>query len=66
MAVEVQVPKLGLTMRQGTLARWLASDGQAVTDGDALFELTTDKVQTEITAEGEGVLHWAVSEGTVL
>ncbi|HSS09785.1 MAG TPA: 2-oxo acid dehydrogenase subunit E2, partial [Acidimicrobiales bacterium] len=66
MPVEIQIPKLGLTMREATVACWLASDGQLVTVGDALLELTTDKVQTEIVAEGAGILHQAVTAGTLL
>jgi pyruvate/2-oxoglutarate dehydrogenase complex dihydrolipoamide acyltransferase (E2) component len=66
MPVEIQIPKLGLTMREATVACWLASDGQLVTVGDAVLELTTDKVQTEIVAEGAGILHQAVTAGTLL
>jgi pyruvate/2-oxoglutarate dehydrogenase complex dihydrolipoamide acyltransferase (E2) component len=64
--VEIQIPKLGLTMREATVAAWLASEGEQVTVGDAVLELTTDKVQTEIAAEGAGILHQAVSAGTLL
>jgi pyruvate/2-oxoglutarate dehydrogenase complex dihydrolipoamide acyltransferase (E2) component len=64
--VEIQIPKLGLTMREATVACWLASDGQLVAVGDAVLELTTDKVQTEIVAEGAGILHHAVTAGAVL
>jgi pyruvate/2-oxoglutarate dehydrogenase complex dihydrolipoamide acyltransferase (E2) component len=64
--VEIQIPKLGLTMREATVACWLASNGQLITVGDAVLELTTDKVQTEIVAEGAGILHHAVTAGTLL
>jgi pyruvate/2-oxoglutarate dehydrogenase complex dihydrolipoamide acyltransferase (E2) component len=66
MPVEIQIPKLGLTMREATVACWLATEGQRVTVGDAVLELTTDKVQTEIVAEGAGILHQAVTAGTLL
>jgi pyruvate/2-oxoglutarate dehydrogenase complex dihydrolipoamide acyltransferase (E2) component len=66
MPLEIQIPKLGLTMREATVACWLATEGQRVTVGDAVLELTTDKVQTEIVAEGTGILHQAVTAGTLL
>lgn len=66
MPVDVQVPKLGLTMREGTVSRWVADDGAEVGVGDVLYLLTTDKVETEITAEAGGTLHHAVAEGTTL
>lgn len=66
MPVDVQVPKLGLTMREGTVSRWVADDGAEVGVGDVLYLLTTDKVETEITAEAGGTLRHAVPEGTTL
>jgi pyruvate dehydrogenase E2 component (dihydrolipoamide acetyltransferase) len=66
MATEVKIPKLGLTMEEGTVAEWLVPDGAAVTAGQLVYRLETDKVETEIEAEGGGVLHQLVAEGTTL
>lgn len=56
MAVEVKMPQLGLTMEEGTVARWLKQEGDAVKVGDVLLEITTDKLTSEVAAEAEGTL----------
>jgi pyruvate dehydrogenase E2 component (dihydrolipoamide acetyltransferase) len=56
MAVEVKLPRLGQGMESGTIVRWLKSEGEAVTKGEPLFELDTDKVTQEVEAETDGVL----------
>jgi pyruvate dehydrogenase E2 component (dihydrolipoamide acetyltransferase) len=66
MATEVKIPKLGLTMEEGTVAEWLVPEGGTVTTGQAVYRLETDKVETEVEAEGDGVLHQVVAEGTTL
>lgn len=57
MPVEVIMPKLGLTMAEGTIARWLKRVGDRVEPGEPLFEVQTDKVTMEVEAEVGGVLH---------
>ena len=56
MATEVIMPKLGLTMEQGTLGSWLAEEGQEVKKGDPLIEVVTDKLTMEVEAQKSGVL----------
>lgn len=56
MAVEVTMPKLGLTMTDGTVESWAKKEGDAVAIGDILFEVSTDKLTNEIEARNEGVL----------
>jgi pyruvate dehydrogenase E2 component (dihydrolipoamide acetyltransferase) len=56
MAVEVKLPRLGQGMESGTIVRWLKSEGEAVSKGEPLFELDTDKVTQEVEAETDGVL----------
>ncbi|PMR74780.1 dihydrolipoamide acetyltransferase family protein [Billgrantia endophytica] len=53
---ELLMPKLGLTMTEGTLAEWSISPGDSVRPGDLMFVVETDKVATDITAEAEGEL----------
>ncbi len=66
MATEVILPRLGQGMETGTIVRWLKSEGDPVTKGEALFELDTDKVTQEVEAEASGVLlRIAVAEGEV-
>ncbi|MER5220140.1 2-oxo acid dehydrogenase subunit E2 [Streptomyces flaveus] len=66
MAVEVLLPKLGLTMQEGTIDEWLVPTGAAVSEGDALLRLATDKVDVDVEAEAGGTFHPMVPAGTTL
>ena len=63
MAVEVLLPKLGLTMETGLIEEWLVSPGTPVKAGDPLLRLATDKVDVEVEAEGSGLFHPAAESG---
>jgi 2-oxoglutarate dehydrogenase E2 component (dihydrolipoamide succinyltransferase) len=52
----IQVPALGESIVEGTIARWLKNEGDAVQKGDALVELETDKINVEVPAPVSGVL----------
>ena len=56
MATEVKLPRLGQGMESGTIVRWLKTEGEAVSKGEPLYELDTDKVTQEVEAESDGVL----------
>ncbi|MEL7606453.1 MAG: dihydrolipoamide acetyltransferase family protein [Sedimentibacter saalensis] len=56
MATEIIMPQLGLTMEEGTIAKWIKQVGDKVAVGDVLVEITTDKLSSEIESEVEGVL----------
>ncbi len=56
MATKVHMEALSPTMEEGQLVRWLKSEGDAVTNGDVLAEIETDKATMELVARGEGVL----------
>ena len=56
MATEVKLPRLGQGMESGTIVRWLKTEGDAVSKGEPLFELDTDKVTQEVEADSDGVL----------
>jgi pyruvate/2-oxoglutarate dehydrogenase complex dihydrolipoamide acyltransferase (E2) component len=66
VAVEVVIPKLGLTMETGVIEEWLVAPGTAVKPGDPLLRLGTDKVDAEVEAEGSGLFHPAVEPGAEL
>jgi pyruvate dehydrogenase E2 component (dihydrolipoamide acetyltransferase) len=53
---EITMPKLGETVTEGTLGRWLKEIGQPVAFDDPLFEVSTDKVDSEIPSPYDGVL----------
>ncbi|MEW6297347.1 MAG: biotin/lipoyl-containing protein, partial [Thermodesulfobacteriota bacterium] len=56
MAVEVVMPKFGLTMIEGTIQRWFKAEGEAVTAGEPLFEVETEKVLYEVEAPAAGTV----------
>ncbi|MGE5542708.1 MAG: dihydrolipoamide acetyltransferase family protein [Bacillota bacterium] len=64
MLQDIVMPKLGLTMSEGTLARWMASKGQPYKKGDPLFEAVTDKITFIIEAKTDGrIVEILVNEG---
>ena len=63
MSVDVKVPPVGESISSGVVSVWHKKNGDAVTEGDALFTLETDKVSTEIVAEKSGQLETLVPEG---
>jgi pyruvate/2-oxoglutarate dehydrogenase complex dihydrolipoamide acyltransferase (E2) component len=66
MAQEVLLPKLGLTMEEGTIIEWVAKAGDVVKSGDVLLILGTDKVDAEVEAEGEGRFEPVAAQGVTL
>lgn len=66
MAVEVLLPKLGLTMEEGVIEEWLVEAGSEVHVGDPLMSIATDKVNVEVEAEDDGIFHPAVPSGSTL
>ena len=65
MATNILMPALSPTMTEGTLARWLKREGDAVKSGDVLAEIETDKATMEVEAVDEGVLtRIVVPDGT--
>src|SRR5512136_1766861 len=57
MAKQIFVPKLGQTMEEATIARWLVADGAKVEPGQEVLEVETDKALFTIEATARGVLH---------
>ncbi|MGQ0279516.1 pyruvate dehydrogenase complex E1 component subunit beta [Sphingopyxis sp. Q841] len=65
MAIELKMPALSPTMEEGTLAKWLVKEGDAVKSGDILAEIETDKATMEFEAIDEGTIaQILVPEGT--
>ncbi|HBD63760.1 MAG TPA: PdhC [Clostridiales bacterium] len=56
MVREILMPKLGLTMVEGTVIQWFANEGDRINVGDRLLEVETDKLTNEIIADSEGIL----------
>ena len=65
MATEILMPALSPTMEEGTLAKWLKKEGEAVRAGDVIAEIETDKATMEFEAVDEGTLgRILIAEGT--
>ncbi|QPD00057.1 pyruvate dehydrogenase complex E1 component subunit beta [Qipengyuania soli] len=65
MAIELKMPALSPTMEEGTLAKWLKSEGDEIAIGDIIAEIETDKATMEFEAVDEGTLgKILVAEGT--
>ena len=65
MSIEIKMPALSPTMEEGTLAKWLVKEGDAVKSGDLMAEIETDKATMEFEAVDEGVIaKILVAEGT--
>ena len=59
---EVIMPKMGDAMEEGTLVKWLKSEGDDVSEGDAIAEIETDKVTLELEAEDSGTLAQLIAD----
>lgn len=56
MATNVVMPKMGESITEGTILRWLKQPGDAVKKDEPILEISTDKVDTEVPAPSAGVL----------
>jgi pimeloyl-ACP methyl ester carboxylesterase len=63
MAVEVIMPKMGMTMTSGTIVRWHCQTGDTVEAGQPICEIESDKLNTDLTADVDGVLTITAAEG---
>jgi len=63
MSIEVKVPAVGESITSGVISIWHRQTGDVVSDGEALFTLETDKISTEIPANGAGKLQIQVEAG---
>lgn len=65
--MEILLPKMGESVAEATIIRHLVEEGQRVEADEALIEIATDKVDSEVPAPEDGVLvRWLVAEGDVV
>ncbi len=64
MAIDVKIPPMGESITSGVLAKWHVKDGDLVKKDQPLFELETDKITSEGTAESAGKITFKVPAGT--
>src|SRR5215210_4810433 len=63
---DVSMPRLSDSMEEGTILKWLKSDGDEVRRGDELVEIETDKANMTYEADQDGVLSITAAEGDTL
>jgi pyruvate/2-oxoglutarate dehydrogenase complex dihydrolipoamide acyltransferase (E2) component len=56
MSVTLTLPKLEMSMSEGTIAEWVAADGAEVKEGDVIYILETNKTSRDIEAPAAGKL----------
>jgi len=66
MATEVLMPKLGLTMQEGTITAWSVESGATVSAGTVVMTIETDKVEAEVEADADGILSHQAAVGDTL
>ena len=67
MAVNVTMPKWGLTMKNGKISKWFKSEGDAIQKGEPFFEVETEKITNVVEAAAEGVVFQiVVAAGTTV
>ena len=63
---DVAMPRLSDSMEEGTILKWLKSDGDEVTRGEELVEIETDKANMTYEADQDGTLSIVAKEGDTL
>jgi pyruvate dehydrogenase E2 component (dihydrolipoamide acetyltransferase) len=63
MATDVIMPALGMAQETGKILRWLKTEGEAVSKGEPLMEIETDKVTVEVEAPADGTIALRAAEG---
>ncbi len=66
MAVQIVMPRLGDFMTEGIVARWAKGEGDAVSQGELIAEIESEKLNYELEATSDGILHHAVDEGATV
>lgn len=67
MAAAVTMPKMGLTMREGTVNAWMKAEGEPVAQGEDIVEIANDKVSNVLQSPADGVvLKILAEEGDVV
>ena len=63
MAERIIMPRLGDFMTEGTIAKWATASGETVTQGEVIAEIESEKLNYELEATRNGVLHTLAAEG---
>jgi pyruvate dehydrogenase E2 component (dihydrolipoamide acetyltransferase) len=63
MATPIVMPKLGMVMTEGKVAKWRRAHGEEVKQGEVIAEIETEKLNYELEATEAGILHAFAQEG---
>jgi pyruvate dehydrogenase E2 component (dihydrolipoamide acetyltransferase) len=61
-AVDVVMPQMGVSVSEGTITKWLKSEGENVEADESLLEISTDKVDTEVPSPASGVVQQILAQ----
>jgi len=62
MKENIYMPRMGQTMTEGTVVKWLKKNGEAVKKGEGIVDIMTDKVTTTIESSCDGYLQIIIEE----
>ena len=65
MITEIFIPKASMSMAEGTVIRWLKSEGDSIEQGEGVVEIETDKTLMEVEANASGTLLKIIHESGV-
>jgi len=66
MKENIYMPRMGQTMTEGTVVKWLKKDGERVKKSDGIVDIMTDKVTTTIESPIDGYLQIIVEEDNIV
>jgi pyruvate/2-oxoglutarate dehydrogenase complex dihydrolipoamide acyltransferase (E2) component len=66
MKEDIYLPRMGQTMTEGTVEKWLKKDGDIIEKGEGVAEISTDKVTATVESPEAGTLHIIVDEGSTV
>jgi len=66
MSTTIFIPRLAVSMTEGTITKWLVEDGATVSAGQPIYLIETDKTEVEVEAPVGGVLHIEADTGEPL
>ena len=62
-----KLPKMGSTMKEGTVGSFLVAEGDRISEGDFLYEVETDKITNQVESDMDGyVRKFLVEEGDLI
>ena len=59
---EVVMPQMGVSVSEGTITKWLKSEGEEIAADESLLEISTDKVDTEVPSPASGVIQQILAQ----